>query len=278
MKFTQGYIIFLLLIFSSLCVNAQSDTDSVVLKKYPVVIGNIGFATDSVEIVVGKVPRGEITTFNFEVYNFGNEPVVFAVGKSNKFIGVNFQPTVLSPRMVGTMTAEFDADMEMDLGDFDVEIAITSDDKLNPYKFLTLLMEIIEGTGGVDSRKYDSVPHIVFDHYNHDFGHHKRGKIIYHTFILTNEGGEPLNIIDVQTPKGITIIDLPTEVILPGEKTILRFKINTRGKVGIQHQTIKVKSTDPEYPLVILGIHGSVRVFPNNKKPSNQCGNDGERF
>ncbi len=257
---------------------AQDVSDSVLLMKYPVVIGNIGFTTDSVEIVIGDVPRGEVTTFNFQVYNFGSEPVSFTNGKSNRFISLFFDPVILSPKMTGNLSAEFDADIELELGEYSDEIAITSNDKMNPYKFLTLLMNIVEGDGGGNAKQYDSIPHIVFDHYNHDFGHLKRGKVLYHTFILTNEGGEPLQLTEVTTPKEIEIMDIPTQAILPGENTILRFKINTRGKVGVQHQTILVSSNDPENPLVILGLHGSVRVYPTHKKSENQCGDVEQRF
>jgi len=252
--------------------------DSVLIKKFPVVIGNIGFATDSVEIDVGQTPRGEVSTFPFEIYNFGNDPIAFTNGKSNKFISLTFEPEVLTPGMTGSMIAEFDADIELDLGDFYVEIAVTSDDKLNPYKFLTLLVEVIEGDGGLFKGSYDSIPHIVFDHYNHDYGHLKRGKVLYHTFIVTNEGGFPLSIFDVEAPKGITIVDAPMQTIMPGEKTIIRVKLNTRGRIGVQHQSIFVKSNDPENPLVILGLHGSVRVYPSHKKTSEQCGETSEPF
>lgn len=278
MKIKHGILTIILLCISISQLMSQNNIDSVLLEKFPVIIGNIGFSTDSVEIVVGKVPRGEITQFDFQVYNYGKEPVAFTNGKSNKFISVEFDPIVLAPSMTGNLAVSFDADIELDLGDFNVEIAVTSDDKKNPYKFLTVLMEIIEGDGGGNNGKFDSVPHIVFDHYNHDYGHLKRGKILYHTFIITNEGGVPLQLTEVQTPKEIEIIDVPTYAIMPGENSILRLKINTRGKVGVQHQTILVNSNDPENPLVILGLHGSVRVYPTHKKSSNQCGEVGQRY
>ncbi len=257
---------------------AQVGADSVLLKNFPLVIGDIGFSTDSVEVVIGDVPRGEVSTFEFQVYNFGIEPVTFANGKSNKFISLFFDPLILPPSTAGNLRAEFDADIELELGEYSDEIAITSDDKKSPYKFLSLLINIVEGDGGGNLVRYDSVPHIVFDHYNHDFGHLKRGKVLYHTFIISNDGGEPLQLTNVQTPKEIEVLDSPRQAILPGEKTILRFKINTRGKVGVQHQTILVNSNDPENPLVILGLHGSVRVYPTHKKTENQCGEVGSRY
>ena len=269
--------IFILLITTILTVNGQSSIDSLLIKKFPLKIGSIGFATDSVEVVMGDVPHGEVSTFQFEIFNFGSEPVVFKNGKSNKFIGVEFTPSILYPEAAGVMKVEFDALSELDLGNFDVEVSIESDDNQNPYKFITLLMNLVEGTNP-DKNKYDSVPHIVFDHYNHDFGHFRRGKVIYHTFILSNDGGEPLYVFDVVPPKGITVIDSPIMPVMPDEKSIIRLKINTRGRVGIQHNTVLVHTNDPENPLVILGLHGSVRIYPTHKKTENQCGDVGSKF
>ncbi len=257
---------------------SQNEVDSLVIKKFPTIIGNIGFAIDSNDIVIGDVPKGQITTLNFEIYNFGNSNVVFTNGQSNTFVSQAFDPVVLGPGMSGNMTVDLDLDPEMEFGEFDAEISIISDDKKNPYKFLNLLFNIIEGSGGLNSGVYDTVPHIVFDHYNHDYGHLTRGKVQYHTFIVKNEGTLPLIISEITFPDGITIMDRPTEALMYGESSILRLKINTRGRVGVQHQSVLVHSNDPDNPLVILGIHGSVRVYPSHKKTSVQCNPQQQRF
>ena len=240
---------------------------------YSLRIGNIGFATDSMDIFVGDVPLGEISYFMIEVCNFGKEPVTFTNGKSNRFVTLNFTPNILMPFKHGTMNIEFDVDAGLSLGEFDSEISIISDDNENPYKFLNLRMNIVESTSANKNQElYDTIPHMVFDHYNYDYGHLVRGKNLYHTFVISNTGSEPLYIIEIIPPKGIKIIDVPIQPILPGKKTILRIIINTHGRVGVQHQSVKVRSNDPSSPIVILGIHGSVRVFPEHKKTSVQCG------
>ena len=257
---------------TSAIVSQNIGADTLVDKNFPLRIGNVGFATDSMEIVVGNVPLGEISNYRIGINNFGKEPIIFTNGKSNSFVSLKFEPNILMPSMSGTMNVEFDADPELDLGEFVAEVSIVSDDEENPYKFLNLLMNIVEGTGSaMNKAAFDTIPHLAFDHYNYDYGHLVRGKIEYHTFLITNEGGEPLNISEITPPKGIKIVDSPVQSILSGEKAILRIKINTRGRVGIQHQSILVKSNDPSSPLIILGIHGSVRVFPAHKKTSVQC-------
>ncbi|MDG1901090.1 MAG: DUF1573 domain-containing protein [Bacteroidales bacterium] len=271
-------ILSLLLTYAS-CVNGQTVIDSVVVREqqYPLVIGSIAFSTDSVEIVWGDTPVGQTTRFELDIINIGEQSVNFTNGQSNKFISVTIEPSMLEAGSTGKMLVDFKADAELDLGEFAVEISIVSDDKYSPYKFLTLITNLVEGNNAEEAI-YDSLPHIVFDHYNHDYGHMKRGKVIYHTFIITNDGSEPLYVYDIEVPKGISVIDAPISPVMPWEKTILRLKINTRGRVGVQHHTILVNSNDIENPLVILGLHGSVRVYPNHKKPENQCGDISQKF
>lgn len=267
------YLILLLLFTHTYVVISQNINQDTLLKyNFPLVIGNIGFATDSMDVVIGNVPRGEVFIFEIDLYNFGNEPVKFTNGKSNHFVTQKFEPEILKPLMSGKMIVEFNADIELSLGEFHAEISIISSDKKSPYKFLNILANIEESIAGSKSQKiFDSVPHMVFDHYNYDYGHLVRGKNLYHTFLISNEGALPLYITEIELPKGIKVVDRPNHPIFSGEKAILRIRINTHGRVGVQHQSLLVHSNDPASPLVILGIHGSVRIFPNHKKTSVQC-------
>lgn len=278
--FRYNYLILSLLLVFTLQVSAQSViSDSSMYKKFPFVIGNIGFAIDSIDVVVGDVPRGEVSEFNIGVYNFGKESVEFTGGNSNRFVTLKYSPASLLPLSEGFMNIEFNADVDLLLGDYESEISITSNDKKNPSKFLYLLMNIVESTQGAEYQKMlDTVPHIVFDHYNYEYGHLVRGGKQYHTFLVSNGGSEPLHIFDIEVPDGIKLIDSPVQAIMPGEETIIRVRINTKGRVGIQHQSVLVRSNDPINPLIILGLHGSVRIYPEHKKTSDQCNENRQRF
>jgi hypothetical protein len=267
-------IILLLLFVNVHVVLSQDSADSSLsVVNYPLIIGNVGFATDSVDVVVGDVPRAEVSNFSFGIYNFGKNAVTFTNGKSNKFISVNFIPVVLMPSSVGTMNVEFNADNELNMGEFVVEVSVVSNDDKNPYKFINLIMNIVAGSNEVaNSHKFDTVPAILFDHYNYDFGHFVRGRRDDHTYLVSNVGGIPLVIDKIVVPKGIKIIDSPTQPLYPGEKSAITLRINTHGRVGLLHQSVLVYSNDPNNPLIILGVHGSVRILPSNKKAENQCG------
>ena len=267
------YIILLTLIVSANTVLSQNvSVDTLIWNSFPFHIGNIGFATDSMDIFVGDVPRSEKSNFSIGVYNFGKEPIIFTNGKSNRFVTLSFEPNLLMLSTAGTMNVEFYADNDLSLGEFESEISIVSNDKENPYKFLNLIINIVESSATSKYQEsFDTIPHMVFDHYNYDYGHLVRGKILYHTFIISNLGSKPLSILEIIPPRGIKVVDSPLQPISANEKAILRIRINTRGRVGVQHESVIVRSNDPSNPLVILGIHGSVRIFPEHKKTSVQC-------
>jgi len=239
---------------------------------FPLLIGNIGFATDSMDIIVGDVPLGEPALFSFKIFNYGEKPVIFTNGKSNRFLSINFTPSAIMPLDTGVMSVEFNADNDLGLGEFIAEVSIISDDEINPYKFINLIMNLVEGSGNnIDSSMLDTVPAIVFDHYNYDFGHFVRGRRDYHSYLLKNIGGFPLVIDSIIVPKGIKATDIPEDSIHQNEEAVIKIKINTHRRVGVLHQSVLVYSNDPNNSLIILGIHGSVRVFPNHKKTSVQC-------
>jgi len=270
--FRYTFLILLLFVNMHVLLSQNVDENKSFDVIFPLSIGNIGFATDSMEIVAGDAPLGEITTFSFEIYNFGKDPVTFTNGKSNRFVVVNFEPSILMPQSVGMMNIEFNADSDMDFGEFVAEVSIISNDVENPYKFINLIINIVEGSGKKANRAMlDTVPAIVFDHYNYDYGHFVRGRRDYHTYVLQNIGGVPLVVDSIIVPKGIKVIERPTYLIYPDEKAEIRIKINSHGRVGVQHQSVMVYSNDPNNSLIILGIHGSVRVLPSNQKTSVQC-------
>ena len=267
------YLILLSLFVNINALLSQVVDDSLLIKdSYPLVIGNIGFATDSMDIIVGNVPQGEVTIFSFEIYNYSDEAIIFTNGQSSRFVSTGFVPTILMPLSSGVMNVEFNADNELDLGNFIAEISIITDDESNPYKFLNLIMNLVEGNGNeMDSKMLDTIPAIIFDHYNYDFGHFVRGRRDYHSYLLKNIGGFPLVIDSIIAPKGIKVVERPVDSIYQNQEAIIKIKINTHRRVGVHHQSVLIYSNDPNNSLIILGVHGSVSVFPSHKKTSVQC-------
>lgn len=196
---------------------AQRSVDSTLIKKYPFRLGNIGFAIDSMEFIVGDLPRGETFHHEVQMYNFGENPITFRSGKMSKFVEMNYNPATLSPGQVGTALIDFEVVNEIPSGTTHTEIAIETNDSKNPYKFISLIGEVVEGSSRNTSQLiFDTVPRMIFNHYNFDFGHLTRGKNIIHTFVFTNRGSEDLIIDEIDSSTGCSVIPPSMTVIPPG--------------------------------------------------------------
>ena len=265
-------ILFLLLFTLPFCfVQGQKIIDSTIIKKYPFRIGNIGFAVDSLEVFIGDILRGETVHKEIEMYNFGKKPISFRSGKISKYVEMNYMPSLIPAGESGIAIADFEVIKELPAGMTQAEIAIESDDELNPYKFLYLVGNIVEDSSQfVYSVIIDSVPRIYFYEYNFDFGHLTRGRNVVHTFVFTNRGSEELVINEIRSV-GCTIIAPPQKVVPPGEDGALVVKINTLGDFGVQHRTVSISSNDPRNPTIVLGLHGTVRQQAPSKLNPEFC-------
>ena len=265
------FLFIILFTFTFGFTQGQKIIDSTFIKQYPFKIGNIGFAVDSLEIFVGDILRGETVHHEIGMYNFGKEPVSFRSGKISKYVEMNYMPSILQANQAGIAIVDFEVIKELPSGMTQAEIAIESDDPLNPYKFLYLVGNIIE-----DSSKFvysviiDTVPRMYFYEYNFDFGHLTRGRNVVHTFLFTNRGSEDL-VIDEIRSVGCSVIAPPQKIIPPGEDGALVVKINTQGDFGVQHRTVSISSNDPKNPIIILGIHGTVRQQAPSKLNPEFC-------
>ena len=132
------YLLILSFLFFNSVVLFGQKSANIPTEEFPLKIGNIGFAVDSLEIVIGNIFHGKKYTQEIEIYNFGREPVTFRAGKSSPYLDVLYKPSVLEPGQSGVAVATLDVISELPFGPISAEIAIESDDKLNPYKFLYL--------------------------------------------------------------------------------------------------------------------------------------------
>jgi hypothetical protein len=244
-------------------------TENKVNDDFPLKIGNIGFAVDSLDIVIGKIIQGRKYTHEIDMYNYGRDAVTFRAGKSSPYIDVLYNPVTIEPGQTGKAIVNFEVIKELPLGPIAAEIAFESDDNQNPYKFLYLLGNIIEDTTlNSTAMIMDTVPRLIFDQYNYYFGHLSRGKKIIHTFYFANRGSQMLVIDDVIPSVGCEILKSPEEILEPGGYGSLVVKITTVGDFGVQHRTINISSNDPVHPIITLGIHGTVRQqSPQNQNP-----------
>ena len=252
---------------------SQSQTvDSVLIRSYPFKVGKIGFAIDSMEFVVGKVLTGSTYEYRLGMHNFGNRPVSFTGGKISRFVDMIYQPAVLQPGQSGDAIINFEVIRELPIGEMHVEVAVHTDDKDGPFKFLYMIAELVEDSARFnESPIIDTVPRLVFAELNHDFGYLWRGKTIVQDFFFTNMGAQDLVIDEITSSDGCVVVGMPNTVIPPGEDGSIVVKVRNWDSYGVQHQTVSIASNDPVNPLIILGLHGTVRQHSPPKLNPDFC-------
>lgn len=252
---------------------AFSQNDTVVgYTDHPFIIGNVGFAVDSLETVVGDLPKGEVFDFNIDIKNFGKRTINFRSGKSSNFVDLSYTPEQLQPGQSGVMNVKFNVLRELPPGEMSVELVVESDDKKSPFKFLYLLANISEDPSLYEKTKViDTVPRIIFDHYNYDFGHLKKGKTVYHAFMFSNMGSKELVIKSIETSPGCKVVGVPNEYIASEENGSLVVRLTFFGNYGVQHHSVTINTNDPVNPEIILGIHGSVYQKSPTKRDPGFC-------
>ena len=90
-------------------------------------------------------------------------------------------------------------------------------------------------------------PKLLVQPIEHDFGNITQGDKVTNVFILTNNGGDLLKILNVQTSCGCTAAKPEKDELAPGESTNLKVTFNSAGRHGAQKKNITIKDQ--------LGVH-----------------------
>jgi len=99
-----------------------------------------------------------------------------------------------------------------------------------------------------------NAPKIVIDSAVYDFGTIKSGDKAKHDFVVKNAGKSDLLIRKIATSCGCTATNLKSQVVKPGESTVIAVEFNSAGRTGNQAKQITVISNDPENPKMMLNI------------------------
>ncbi|HEX2983914.1 MAG TPA: DUF1573 domain-containing protein [Ignavibacteriales bacterium] len=108
-------------------------------------------------------------------------------------------------------------------------------------------------------------PKITVDKNEFNFGQVEEGQIVTHDFIVTNKGGESLEIKGVGASCGCTAAKPEKNVVAGGESVKINVKFNSEGRRGPQKKYIYVKSNDPEKAELRLLLTGIVNESAKNK-------------
>jgi hypothetical protein len=104
-----------------------------------------------------------------------------------------------------------------------------------------------------------AAPRLTLSQDSWDFGAvwHPQGATL--TLIVKNEGDAPLEISDVRTTCGCTLVETGRKSVPPGETTDIKVRYNSEGKQGHVESKVIISSNDPQRPTVEMKISGEVK-------------------
>lgn len=88
----------------------------------------------------------------------------------------------------------------------------------------------------------------------HDFGTIVEGQIVSTNFEIVNNGSSELKIERVNASCGCTAAAPTKNILLPGEKTMIKVDFNSSGRLGPQEKFVYVMSNDPMNPELKLSF------------------------
>src|SRR5579862_5326087 len=102
-------------------------------------------------------------------------------------------------------------------------------------------------------------PKIQFDKTVYDFGSTSFVDSVMGTFTFSNTGQADLKVGKPQPSCGCTVASVKPEVLKPGEKGELVFKVNIGAAHGALEKHITVPSNDPQTPSISLSVKADVK-------------------
>lgn len=103
-------------------------------------------------------------------------------------------------------------------------------------------------------------PKVGTQQLTHDFGDINQGDVVNHSFVIANNGGDLLKILDVKAACGCTAAKPDKSELKPGESTNIAVSFNSKGRKGPQTKTVTVTTNDPEKPQVTFTFKCNIIV------------------
>lgn len=134
---------------------------------------------------------------------------------------------------------------------------------MNKFLFSFALAGLVLGATAQDGAKPvgGSGPQLTIDKEVHDYGTIAQGANGTCEFTVSNTGDQPLIITNCKGSCGCTVPKCDTAPIMPGGKTVITVKYDTK-RVGPINKSVTISSNATNTPEKIVRIKGSVEGAP----------------
>jgi len=225
---------------------------------HPRKIGSLNLESNHVSFM--KLKNTEVKTDSTSIANLTAEPMNITFANVPNHISIKAVPQTLKPNQKGKIVIEYDATKRKEWGFVMDKVTISINGETNNNRnLLTISATIEEDFSKYTEEQLASAPHIVFDEPIFNFGAITEGEKVSHNFTFRNTGKEDLIIRKISTSCGCTAVNKKTDVIKPGESSLIEITFNSAGKSNRQNKTITVITNDPKNSQQLLRITGEVK-------------------
>lgn len=122
----------------------------------------------------------------------------------------------------------------------------------------TVVEPAAEVTPAVEPAVATATTVLTIDRMEHDFGKIPDTAPVETSFVITNDGEEPLLITNAQGSCGCTVPEYPKDPIPPGESRDMKVSFNPTGKEGVNNKTVTI-TANTEPATTIINIKSDVQ-------------------
>lgn len=224
---------------------------------YPAKTGNLRTRYRSFNM--GKITTKEPVTKSFDVYNDGEETIIFSSNTvTPAYIQIEVTPQELLPKQKGSIHLIYDAQERKSLGFSSDHIRLFTNEAEDSIKDFNVMATIEEYFPPMTKEDLEKAPKLTLERKSHDFGNINEGEIVKAEFIFTNTGKSPLNIRETKANCGCTVSRPDKDMLKPGENSKIKVSFNAKGRRGKQQKTITIFSNDPTAPTQQISISANV--------------------
>lgn len=158
----------------------------------------------------------------------------------------------------GSIIVEYSARKASDWGFRVDRIFLVFNGDRNNQNRISVSANIEEDFSHLTERELKNAPKVEFSEPEFEFGTLKVGEKASHNFHFTNTGKTDLIIRRIRAACGCTATNPEKMVVKPGDSSYMTVTFNSRGQRGAQNRTITVITNDPENPITVLRVKGTV--------------------
>ncbi len=230
------------------------STPASIEQEFPFAVGKLRLKSKYLNL--GNIPKRKLFSKSFEVYNSGNDILVFSdVMEGPNHLTITFEPYTLKPKTTGKLWVHYDVAAKNDLGYFREDAAIFTYEIADQRKDLIItstLMDLPMKTGG--NQATINIPKTI-----QDFGIKQQDDTVNVKYIIQNIGKSTLEIKKAFSSCNCMRVQLASTSIKPGGTTELRAMFLTHQRVGKQQKAITLFTNDPNQPVSVLTLKGLLR-------------------